>query len=170
MDPNLDMEPDELIPKIQVDSYEDIEFIKKQLKEHAFTILHSSKDELIHQFHQAVSVNPSQNKKRGDDSAVAMEDPEILAMLQKNMNQFVDSMLDYACENIEVNGLPFEKNRSPEPDMEPIDRDLSMELDKTRQEYFQTAFSTFKKRNTYPQQLQKLVNNIIEKENKQYNL
>ncbi|KAJ2158751.1 hypothetical protein GGF46_003532 [Coemansia sp. RSA 552] len=126
------------IPKIQLESREDVEFLQRQFDEFLERTLAS-------------------NATLRDDRLNAEQQAEARETVDGQLRQWTQKVWGLASSSMSVNGLAFDEAMQDKARAEPLDESLKHEVEALREEADSLLLSVADKRRTVPGQIERLV-------------
>ncbi|KAI8320983.1 hypothetical protein GQ54DRAFT_198064 [Martensiomyces pterosporus] len=133
------------IPKIQLESREDVQFLKSQ-------------------FSDFLEKTMSTNAALRDAPLTDEQRKEASALVLSRLQQWSEGIWCAAGQSIAVNGFPYEEAMAEKSKIEPLDESLKSEVEALREEADSLLLSVTAKRRTVPSQIETLVSDSVWRE------
>ncbi|KAJ2548050.1 hypothetical protein EV175_004980 [Coemansia sp. RSA 1933] len=133
------------LPKIQLESKEDVEFLQ-------------------HQFHEFLQKTVANNTTLRDTTLSDEQRQEAEALVLSKLEEWTKSIWTMAGTSMAINGLPFDEAMQEKSRIEPLDEELRTQVQGLREEADELLLSVTQKRRTVPDQIERLVSDGVMRE------
>ncbi|KAJ2782757.1 hypothetical protein GGI15_002812 [Coemansia interrupta] len=135
--PSPDSQSNVDIPKIQLESKEDVLFLQKELDDYLAKILDGN---------TALRDGPLNDEQREEARQLVLE----------NLKKWTSDIWEMAGQSMTINGFSYEEAMREKSRIEPLDESLKFEVQAMREEADNLLLSVTEKRRTVPSQIQQL--------------
>ncbi|KAJ2393559.1 hypothetical protein GGI23_005020 [Coemansia sp. RSA 2559] len=133
------------LPKIQLESKEDVEFLQ-------------------HQFHDFLQKTVANNTTLRDTSLSPEQREEASALVLSKLEEWTKSIWAMAGTSMTINGFGFDEAMKEKSRISPLDESLRTEVQALREEADELLLSVTQKRRTVPDQIERLVRDGVGRE------
>ncbi|KAJ1948059.1 hypothetical protein EC988_005326 [Linderina pennispora] len=130
------------IPKIQLETKEDVLFLQGQ-------------------FSEFLQRTMSGNAALRDGPYTDAQREEARTLVLTTLQEWSEKVWKVAGDNISVNGFPYREAMAERARIEPLDEKLKSEVEALREEANSLLLSVTQKRQTVPEQIESLVNDVV---------
>ncbi|KAJ2394381.1 hypothetical protein GGI05_002059, partial [Coemansia sp. RSA 2603] len=135
--PSSDSQQNADIPKIQLESKEDVLFLQKELNDYLAKTLDNN---------TALRDGPLNDEQRAEARQLVLE----------NLKKWTSEIWEMAGQSMSINGFSYEEAMREKSRIEPLDESLKFEVQSMREEADSLLLAVTEKRRTVPSQIQQL--------------